>query len=73
MFKCWWNHRSHCWLSVPTNLIDEKTTCVNINESGPKSLVAVLGVTGGIGVAGELLSDKQGRDWLMNHWGSLNG
>jgi hypothetical protein len=69
----WWNHMSHCWLSVPTKLIDEKTTCVAIKESAPKSLVMVLGATGGIGVAGELLSDKQGRDWLVNHWGSLNG
>jgi hypothetical protein len=69
----WWNHMSHCWLSVPTKLTDEKTTCVAIKESAPKSLVVVLGVTGGIGVAGELLSDKQGRECLVNHWGSLNG
>jgi hypothetical protein len=64
---------SHCWLSVPTKLIDEKTTYMAIKESAPKSIVMVLGATGGIGVAGELFSDKQGRDYSVNHWGSLNG
>jgi hypothetical protein len=58
---------------VPTKLIDEKTTCVAVKESAPKSLVMVLGPTGEVAVAGELLSDKQGRDWLVNHWGPLNG
>ena len=24
----WWNHMSHCWLSAPTKLIDEKTPSV---------------------------------------------
>jgi hypothetical protein len=64
---------SRCWLSVPTKLIDEKTPCVAIKESAPKSLVMVLGATGGVGVAGELLLDKRGRDRLVNHWGSLDG
>ena len=50
-----------------TNLTDEKTTCVTIKERALKSLAMVLGATGGIGVAEELLSDKQGRDWLVNH------
>ena len=56
-----------------TKLTDEKTTCVTIKERTLKSFAMMLGATGGIGVAGEPLSDKQGRDWLMNHWGSLNG
>jgi hypothetical protein len=68
-----WNHMSHAWLSVPTKLIDEKTTCVAIKEGAPKSLVRVLGPADEAGVAEELLSDKQGRDWLVNRWGPLNG
>ena len=44
-----------------------------IKESAPKFLIMVLGAAGGIGVAKELLSDKQGYDWLVNRWGSLNG
>jgi len=39
---CWWNHMSHCRLSVPTKLIDEKTTCVAIKESPLKCLVMLL-------------------------------
>jgi hypothetical protein len=46
---------SHCRLSVPTKLIDEKATCVAIKESRLKSLVMLLGATGVVGVAGELL------------------
>jgi hypothetical protein len=69
----WWTHMSHCWLSVPTKPLDEKTTCAAIKESGPKSSVMVLGAAGGIGMEGELISDKQGHDCLPNHWGSLNG
>jgi len=46
---------------------------VAIKKSAPKSLVMVLGPTGEVGVAGELLSDEQGRDWLVNHWAPLNG
>jgi len=53
---------SHGWLSAPTKLIDEKKTCV-----------MVLGPTGEVGVAGELLSDKLGRDLLVNHWGPFDG
>jgi hypothetical protein len=64
---------SHCWLSVTTKLIDEKTTCMAIKESAAKSLVMRLGATGVVGVAGELLCDEQGRDWVVNRWGSLNG
>jgi hypothetical protein len=69
----WWNHMLHCWLSAPSKLIDEETTSVPSKRALQGSLVMVLGATGWIGVAGELLPDKQGRDWLMNHWGSLNG
>jgi hypothetical protein len=42
----WWNRMS---LGVPTTLIDEKTACVAIKESAPKSLVMVLVATDGIG------------------------
>jgi hypothetical protein len=45
----WWNRMSHFWLGVPTTLIDEKTACVAIKESAPKSLVMVLVATDGIG------------------------
>jgi len=44
-----------------------------IKESAAKSLVMRLGATGVVGVAGELLCDEQGRDWVVNRWGSLNG
>lgn len=64
---------SYGWLRVPTKLIDEKTACVAIKESAPKSLVMVPRPTGEVGVAGELLSDKLGRDLLVNHWGPLDG
>jgi hypothetical protein len=34
----------HCWLSVPTKLIDEKTTCVAIKEIVLGTVGAVLGM-----------------------------
>jgi hypothetical protein len=68
----WWNPMSHCWLSVPTRLIDEKTMCVAIKESAPKSLVMVLGLPAG-SARQENRFQVGRRDWLVNHWGLLNG
>ena len=69
----WWHHMSHRRLRVPSKLIDEKTTCVPSKRALQNPSLCCWELPVGIGVAEELLSDKQGRDWLVNHWGSLNG
>lgn len=66
----WRNHMSHRWLSVPAKLIDEKTTP---SRRSLQNLSLWLGGCRWERRGRRTLSDKQGHDWLVNHWGSLNG